>query len=68
MEEKGKQPEAVMVAVANDEDNDLFVFTCTSDFVNVAAASKLPKSKYGTCLDSGASNNYSPDRTKFSNY
>ena len=65
---KANKPEAAMVAVANDEDNNLFVFTCTSDFIDIASASKPPKSKYGTCLDSGASNNYSPDRTKFSNY
>ena len=65
---KANKPEAAMVAVANDKDNDLFAFTCTSDFVDVAAASKLPKSKYRTCLDSRASNDYSPDQTKFSNY
>ena len=65
---KEKKPEGVMVAVANDKENDLFAFTCTSDFANVAESSNLPKSKYGTCLDSGASNNYSPDQTKLSNY
>ena len=57
-----------MVAVANDEENDLFAFTCTSDFADVAESSNLPKSKYGMYLDSRASNNYSPDWTKFSNY
>ena len=57
-----------MVAVANDEENDLFAFTCTSDYANVADSSKLPKSKFGTCLDSGASTDYSPDWTKFTNY
>ena len=67
-EEKEKKPEVATVVVANDEENDLFVFTCTSDFADVAESSNLPKSKYGTCLDSGASNDYSPDRTKFSNY
>ena len=56
------------VAVANDKDNDLFAFTCTSDYADITESSKLLKSKYGMCLDSGASNDYSPDRTKFSNY
>ena len=65
---KGKKPETATVAVANDKENDLFAFTCTSDFANVADSSNLPKSKLGTCLDSGASTDYSPDRTKFSNY
>ena len=62
-----KKPEVAMVVVANNKENDLFAFTCTSDFADVAESSNLPKSKYGMCLDSGASNNYSPDRTKFSN-
>ena len=57
-----------MVVVANNEENNLFAFTCTANFADVAESSSLPKSKYGTCLDSRASNNYSPDRTKFSNY
>ena len=65
---KEKKPELVMVAVANEEDNDFFAFTCTSDYADVAESSKLPKFKFGTCLDSRASNDYSPDRTKFSNY
>ena len=54
--------------MANDEENDLFTFTCTSDYTNVADSSKLPKSKFGTCLDNGASTDYSPDQTKFTNY
>ena len=56
------------VAVENDEENDLFAFTCSSDYADVADTSKLPKSKFGTCVDSGASTNYSPDCSKFSNY
>ena len=44
------------VAVTNDEENDL------------ADTSKLPKSRFGTCIDSGASTGYSSDHSKFSNY
>ena len=65
---KEKKPEVAMVAVANNKENDLFAFTCTSHFSDVAESSNLPKSKYGTCLDSRASNDCSPDWTKFSNY
>ena len=65
---KEKKPEVAMVAVANNKENDLVAFTCTSDFADMAESLNLPKSKYGMCLDSGASNDYSPDQTKFSNY
>ena len=65
---KGKKLETATAAVANDKENDPFAFTCTSNFTDVADSSNLPKSKLGTCLDSGASTDYSPDQTKFSNY
>lgn len=54
--------------VANEDDNDLFAFTCTSDYVAVAKALQVLKSKLGGCVDSGASRDYSPDRTRFTNY
>ena len=64
----GKQKETATVVAAKEEDEEMFAFTCTSDYTDVAAATPIPKSSFGTCVDSGASNNYSPDRTKFSNY
>lgn len=67
-QKKGKKTETAVVAAANDEDNELFAFTCTSDFANVAETLQVPKSRLGTCIDSGASRVYSPDRTKFTNY
>ena len=45
-----------------------FAFTATSDFANVAEAIQVPRSRLGTCIDSGASRVYSPDKSKFSNY
>ena len=57
-----------MVAAANDDDNNLFAFTCTSHFANMAESLKILKSKFGTCVNSGASNDYSPDQTRFTNY
>ena len=56
MEEEKRK--TAMVAVANDEENDLFAFTCTSDFANMAESSNLSKSKYGMCLDGRASDDY----------
>ena len=65
---KEKKSETATVVVANDNDNDLFAFTCTSDFANMAESLKILKSKFGTCVNSGASNDYSLDRTRFTNY
>ena len=61
---KPKQLETAVVAV-NDEENKLFAFTCTSDYVAVADKLDMPKLKLGTCIDSGASRDYCPDRSKF---
>ena len=61
---KGKKSEAAVVAAASNDDDELFAFTCTSDFANVAEALQLPNSRLGTCIDSGASRVYSPDRSK----
>ena len=64
---KEKQSESAVVAV--DENNDeLFAFVCTSAYANVAEALKVPKSKLGTCVDSGASRDYCPDHERFTNY
>ena len=64
---KGKTKETVVVA-ADDNKEELFAFTCTSDYVAVANTLDLPRSKLGTCMDSGASRHYCPDRTKFTDY
>ena len=58
---------ATIVAVDNDN-KELFAFTCMSDFANIAKALQVPKSRLGTCIDSGASRVYSPDSLKFANY
>jgi hypothetical protein len=64
---KEKSAETVVV-VAEDDKDDLFVFTCTSDYVAVADALEVLKSKLGTCMDSGASRHYCLDQTKFTDY
>ena len=59
--------ETAVVAVG-EENDDLFAFVCTSDYAGVAETLQVPKSRLGTCVDSGASRDYCPDRSKFSNY
>jgi gag-polypeptide of LTR copia-type len=64
---KGKTNEAVVV-VTDDDNSELFVFTCTSDYIAIANFLDVPKSRLGMCIDSGASWHYCPDRTKFTDY
>ena len=56
-----------MVAVADDK-GDLFAFTCSLDGVALAELLDIPKSRMGICIDTGASRDYCPDRSKFQNY
>ena len=64
---KAKKAEPVVVAVADDE-SDLSAFTCSSNGVALAKLLDIPKSRMGTCIDSGASRDYCPGRSKFQNY
>ena len=52
----------------NDDENKLFAFACTSDFAAAVEKLNLPKSKHGTCVNSGARRDYCPDHLKFVNY
>jgi Zinc knuckle len=63
---KTKEPKTVVVA-ADDKEGDLFAFTCTSYFITLAKSLDLPRSKLGTCIESGATRDYCPDHTKFTN-
>jgi len=64
---KAEKPETAVVA-ANGDNEQLFAFTCTSDYAYVTEIARVQKPELQTCLDSGASRDYSPDRPKFSNY
>ena len=64
---KGERTETAVVAVEEEKD-ELFAFVCTSAYANIAETLQVPKSRLGTCVDSGASRDYCPDRSKFSNY
>ena len=56
------------VVAVEENENELFVFTCTSDYAAVVDKLDLPKSKLGTCVNSGASQDYCPDHSKCVNY
>ena len=56
------------VVAADDDKRELFAFTCTLDYAAVVDNLDVPKSKLGTCIDSGASRDYCPDHSKFVNY
>jgi hypothetical protein len=58
--EKLKQQEAVVVAV-EEEENELFAFTCMSNYMAVADELDVLKLRLGMCIDSGASSDYCPD-------
>src|ERR1700678_3724114 len=64
---KAKKSETATVAT-NDDERDLFAFTCSSDYAAVAERFEMLKSRLGTCMDSGASMDYCPDRARFTNY
>jgi hypothetical protein len=51
---KAKESETVVVAT-DDDKKKIFAFTCTSDYMTVTDDLDLPKSKLGTCIDSGVS-------------
>ena len=64
---KGKTTNTVVVA-ADNKDNELFAFTCTSGYAAVVDTLDIPKSRLGICMDSGVSRHYCPDHSKFTNY
>ena len=53
---------------ATSNTDEIFAFTCTSNYVEVANTLNVPKSRLGACIDSGASRHYSPDHNVFINY
>ena len=40
---KGKQKEQATIAAAKDEDDEMFAFTCTSDYTDITAATPTAK-------------------------
>ena len=50
------------------QDEEIFTFTCMSDFTAVVDLLHIPKSKHGAIADSGMIHHFSPDKSKFTNY
>ena len=63
-----KKAETVAAAEVTSNVDEIFAFTCTSDYVEVTNALNIPKSWLGTYINSGASQHYSPDHDVFINY
>ena len=45
---KGKKCEMATVAAVDNDDKELFAFTCMSNFAHIAKALQVPKSRLGT--------------------
>jgi hypothetical protein len=67
-QKKKGQKNEIVVVVTDDYKDELFAFTCMSDYVAVVDTLDVLKLRLETCLDSGASRHYCPDQTKFMNY
>ena len=65
---KAKKTKTAMVAATNNDNEELFTFTCTSNYADVTKILQVPKSKIRTYIDSSASCDYSPNHSKFTNY
>ena len=50
-----KKAKTAAAAEATSNANEIFAFTCTSDYVEVANTFNVPKSQLGACIDSSAS-------------
>ena len=58
---KSAKAQKAVVAIADNDKDKLFAFMCTSNYANVAKTLQVPKSRLGSCIDSGASEVYCPD-------
>jgi hypothetical protein len=56
------------VNITTAEKPEVFAFTCTSDFVELASLIAIPKARLGAIVDSGASWHFCPNKSKFSNF
>src|SRR5882762_10488809 len=64
---KGEKKPMETAVVATDA--NLFAFSCTSDYAEIAQGLDLPTTKLGgSIVDTGTSSHFCPDRTKFQNY
>jgi hypothetical protein len=64
--DKDKKSESV-TAVVNEQE-DLFAFTCMSDFAMITKACGIKKTDMGPIADTGASRHYCLNKNQFVNY
>src|SRR5580704_13070081 len=67
-DKKNKDKKSELVAAVVNEQEDLFTFTCISDFAMIAKARGIKKTDMGPIADTGASRHYCPNKEKFINY
>ena len=63
-----KKVETVAAAEVTSNVDEIFAFTCMSNYVEVTNTLNVPKSQLGVCINSGASRHYSPNLDVFINY
>ena len=63
-----KKAETAAAVEATGNADEIFAFTCMSNYIEVANALNVPKSQLGACIDSSASQHYSPNHNAFINY
>ena len=63
-----KKAETVAAVEVTGNADEIFIFTCMSNYVEAANALNVPKSQLGACINSSTSWHYSPDWDVFINY
>ena len=63
-----KKPETAAAVEATSNADEIFTFTCMSDYIEVTNTLNIPKSQLGACIDSSASQHYNPNHDAFINY
>jgi hypothetical protein len=67
-QQKAKNKNKSANIVKNDDADELFTFSCTSNFNALATKLKIYKSIHDVILDSRASLHFCPDRSGFQSY
>jgi hypothetical protein len=67
-QQKAKNENELANIIKNDDADELFAFSSTSDFNALATKLKINKSTHNTILDSGTSRHFCPDRSRFQRY
>ena len=66
-QKQGSKGKKIEESAAKTTTEEVFAFTCTLTFVDIADSLKIPPSKHGVIVNSGASSHFCPDKSKFIN-